>query len=101
MLAQHSRAITQVLPEVFQAPEARAVAISFFRLRDAAETQERCAPRLLFAHPSANVLRSLHLQMKLQFAIQLAFAHPSPQQCAQAMKQLAKHSVSPIELIVS
>src|SRR5262245_11022985 len=85
-LEQHSRAIPQVLPEFFEASEPRDVTISFSSLFDSAETQQRRAPRLFLAHPSAEVLRRFHLQMELQFAIQRAFDIPAAQARAQAMK---------------
>src|SRR5262249_2970480 len=79
---QHSRAVMQVLPEVLEAPESRNVTIAFFRLLDSAETYPRRAPRLLLAHPAANVLRRLHLQMNPKFAFHLAFDLPTTQAAA-------------------
>src|SRR5215510_3682224 len=80
ILAQHSHAITQVLPKFFNPSDSKGVAAPFLCLPHPAECLESLASRLLWIHPRADILLSLSLNVVAQFFIQFALDQRPAQQ---------------------
>jgi hypothetical protein len=69
VLAQRARAVPQVLPQVFERPDASHVPALLTHALHAAEVNERDATRLLGAHPARDVALSLLLQVEAQLVV--------------------------------
>ena len=76
---------------------AASVAVVLFRLLDAAESDQRLAPRFLRSHPCAQVVLDVHLQMRFQLGREFAVAPPLAEQPAESHEprtQRAHHDSS-------
>src|SRR5439155_3607661 len=74
-----------------------AVAVDFFRARDAAERALRHQPRLLWRLPPPDVLRGCHLEVAGDFVVQLA-VEPRPAKQREHAPGEAPHVSSPESL---
>src|SRR5262249_38537184 len=70
ILQQHSRAVAQVLPDVFNPPHTTGVTAPLLRLFHSAESLESRIPRLFRAHSQADILLNLLIQVAPQFIVQ-------------------------------
>src|SRR5262249_48822271 len=68
-LRQHTGAVAQVLPKVFDPSHAPRVATPLLRLLHTAETFQRCSPRVFRIHTQADVLLGLLFDVIAQFLI--------------------------------
>src|SRR5262249_16241239 len=71
-LRQHTRSVTQVLPEFSKEPYATSVATPILRLFHSAESLASRVARLLRTHPQADILLGLLFDVMAQFFIQFA-----------------------------
>jgi hypothetical protein len=74
--AQHARADAQVLHEMVERGESRAVPVVLPDLREAAEPDERLAPRLVRRHSGAQVVVDVHVQVALKLRVELGLVRP-------------------------
>src|SRR5947209_8141588 len=79
ILAQHPRAVAQVLPEVFEEPYPPGVTAILSRLLNTAEITQRRQARLFRAHARADVYLDLALQVVTQLLIEFT-VKPPPEQ---------------------
>src|SRR5262245_47879297 len=71
-LRQHSKAIAEVLPEIFEPSHAPRVATTLLRLLDSTESLASRVARLLRIHPRPDVLLGLSLDVIAQLLVKFA-----------------------------
>jgi len=86
ILEEHAGRKPEILQQRFKKRKPAAVAVVFFGLLHAAELDQRLTPRLFCAHPRAEIIFNVHLQMAFHLRGEFAVAAFPMEQSAKSRK---------------